>query len=188
MSNSGSLDHVDQLIRDAKAGEIPRHVAIIMDGNGRWAQNRDLPRIEGHRRGVSTVRMVSEVATELGVDTITLYCLSSENWKRPQGELDFLMHLLEQYMIEERSIIMKQNIVVEIIGRRKGIPSSTLAEMDKWGVQIAKCGLSEKGIEAKFINGLRYTDADTVKVVDEVLSRQVNGEVCEMLQIIVANL
>jgi undecaprenyl diphosphate synthase len=111
--------------------KLPRHVAIIMDGNGRWAQRQGLPRIEGHRRGVASVRRVTEECARLGIEQLTLYCLSSENWKRPQGELDFLMHLLEQYMIEERSLIMEQNIRVVVIGRREGIPPATLAEMDK---------------------------------------------------------
>ncbi len=109
----------------------PRHVAIIMDGNGRWAQQRGLPRVEGHRRGVSTVRMVCETATELGLQAITLYCLSSENWKRPQAEIDFLMHLLEQYLIEERGLIMKQNLVLRVIGRRDRLPQSVIDEMEK---------------------------------------------------------
>ncbi|HTN73659.1 MAG TPA: isoprenyl transferase [Pirellulaceae bacterium] len=109
----------------------PRHIAIIMDGNGRWAQRRDLPRIEGHRRGVASVRRSVEECARLNIEQLTLYCLSSENWKRPQHELDFLMHLLEQYMIEERSIIMGQNIRVRVIGRRDGIPDSTLREMDR---------------------------------------------------------
>jgi undecaprenyl diphosphate synthase len=109
----------------------PRHVAVIMDGNGRWAQRRHLPRIEGHRRGVASVRRTVEEAARLHLDQLTLYCLSSENWKRPQRELDFLMHLLEQYMIEERSTILRQNIVVSIIGRREGIPAATLREMDE---------------------------------------------------------
>lgn len=111
--------------------KLPRHVAIIMDGNGRWAQRQGLPRIEGHRRGVTSVRRVTEECARLGIEQLTLYCLSSENWKRPQGELDFLMHLLEQYMIEERSLIMEQNIRVVVIGRREGIPPATLGEMDK---------------------------------------------------------
>jgi undecaprenyl diphosphate synthase len=111
--------------------KLPRHVAVIMDGNGRWAQRQGLPRIEGHRRGVATVRRITEECTRIGVEQLTLYCLSSENWKRPQEELDFLMHLLEQYMIEERSTIMEQDICVRMIGRRDGIPSATLAEMDK---------------------------------------------------------
>ncbi|MCA9177653.1 MAG: isoprenyl transferase [Planctomycetales bacterium] len=118
-------------LNDVPRERRPAHIAIIMDGNGRWAQRQQLPRIEGHRRGVASVRRTVEEAARLKIQQLTLYCLSSENWKRPQGELDFLMHLLEQYMIEERSIIMDQDIVVEIIGRRKGIPASTLSEMDK---------------------------------------------------------
>lgn len=121
---------VDSLA-DVPAERLPRHVAIIMDGNGRWAQRRNLPRIEGHRRGVASVRRTVEEAARLHLEQLTLYCLSSENWKRPQRELDFLMHLLEQYMIEERSTIMRQNVVVRVIGRRDGIPEQTLAEMDK---------------------------------------------------------
>ncbi|HND54722.1 MAG TPA: isoprenyl transferase [Pirellulaceae bacterium] len=109
----------------------PRHIAIIMDGNGRWARRRALPRIEGHRRGVSSVRRTVEEAARLKLQQLTLYCLSSENWKRPAGELSFLMHLLEQYMIEERKTIMRQNIVVRIIGRREGIPADVQREMDK---------------------------------------------------------
>ena len=90
-----------------------------------------MPRIEGHRRGVASVRRTVEECTRLAVEQLTLYCLSSENWKRPAHELDFLMHLLEQYMIEERSTIMEQNISVEIIGRRTGIPERVLEEMDR---------------------------------------------------------
>ncbi|MEX2141341.1 MAG: isoprenyl transferase [Pirellulales bacterium] len=120
--------------------KLPRHVAIIMDGNGRWAQRQGLPRIEGHRRGVASVRRVTEECARLGLEQLTLYCLSSENWKRPQGELDFLMHLLEQYMIEERSLIMEQNIRVVMIGRREGIPPATLAEMDKTFAMTADNG------------------------------------------------
>ena len=110
---------------------LPRHIAVIMDGNGRWAQHRGLPRIEGHRHGVASVRRTTEACARLGIGQLTLYCLSSENWKRPQHELDFLMHLLEQYMIEERSLIMEQNIIVTVIGRRDGIPDRVLAEIDK---------------------------------------------------------
>ena len=109
----------------------PRHIAIIMDGNGRWAQRQHLPRIEGHRRGVASVRRTTEECARLGIEQLTLYCLSSENWKRPQPEIDFLMHLLEQYMIEERTTIMDNNLRVRMIGRRGGIPEQVLAELDK---------------------------------------------------------
>lgn len=109
----------------------PRHIAVIMDGNGRWAQRQGLPRIEGHRRGVASVRRTVEECARLGIEQLTLFCLSSENWKRPQPELDFLMRLLEQYMIEERATIMQQNIRAGVIGRREGIPEDVLREMDK---------------------------------------------------------
>ena len=121
----------DDLLSDTSAAKNPAHVAIIMDGNGRWAQRQGLQRIEGHRQGVTTVRNIVEAAARLKLVQLTLYCLSSENWKRPPEELDFLMHLLEQYMIEERDLIMEQNIVVNIIGRRDGIPDATLKEMDR---------------------------------------------------------
>jgi len=110
---------------------MPRHIAVIMDGNGRWAARQNLPRIEGHRQGVASVRRVLEECVRMEVEQLTLYCLSSENWKRPEDEVSFLMHLLQQYMIEERSTIMQQNVVVKIIGRRDGIPDEVLLEMDK---------------------------------------------------------
>ena len=128
---SATLQSETELLADVPAERRPRHVAIIMDGNGRWARRQHLPRVEGHRRGVASVRRTVEEAARLHLEQLTLYCLSSENWKRPQLELDFLMHLLEQYMIEERTTIMRQNVAVSIIGRRDGIPAATLAEMDK---------------------------------------------------------
>ena len=82
--------------------QLPRHVAIIMDGNGRWAQRRGLPRIIGHRRGIQSVRAVVEEGCRLGLDQLTLYCLSVENWKRPPRELTFLMRLLRHFLIVER--------------------------------------------------------------------------------------
>jgi len=123
---SPSLD-----LADVPLDKRPRHIAIIMDGNGRWAQRRGLPRIEGHRRGVASVRCVSEECARLGVEQLTLYCLSSENWKRPKRELDLLMHLLEQYLIEERTTLINENIRLSVIGRRDGLPDSVLCEMDK---------------------------------------------------------
>jgi undecaprenyl diphosphate synthase len=110
---------------------LPRHVAIIMDGNGRWARQRGLPRIEGHRRGVKSVRATVEECCRLGLGQLTLYCLSIENWKRPQAELDFLMALLGHYLIEERAEIQEQNIRFTTIGRRTGLPPSVLREMDE---------------------------------------------------------
>jgi undecaprenyl diphosphate synthase len=109
----------------------PRHIAIIMDGNGRWAERQNLPRIAGHERGVASVRRTTEECARLKIEQLTLYCLSSENWKRPQTEINFLMHLLEQYMIEERSTIMGNNVRVRMLGRREDIPDQVLRELDK---------------------------------------------------------
>jgi undecaprenyl diphosphate synthase len=125
----------DALERLAAAGldpaRLPRHVAIIMDGNGRWAQQRGLPRIEGHSRGVTTVRSTIEECCRLGIGQLTLYCLSIENWKRPQHELDFLMALLHKYLLAEREEIMEQNIRFTTIGRRNDLPPPVLHEIDE---------------------------------------------------------
>src|SRR3990172_3669637 len=109
----------------------PRHIAIIMDGNGRWARRQHLPRIAGHQRGVDSVRRTTEECARLKIEHLTLYCLSSENWKRPQTEISFLMHLLEEYMIEERATIMENNVRVRMLGRREEIPDQVLVELDK---------------------------------------------------------
>jgi undecaprenyl diphosphate synthase len=111
--------------------KLPRHIAVIMDGNGRWAQSQGLPRIEGHRRGVKSVRLIVEECARLEIGQLTLYCLSSENWKRPRRELDFLMSLLEQYVIEERSEIIRQDLVFSMIGRREGLSPGVLQEVEK---------------------------------------------------------
>ncbi|MFH1923561.1 MAG: isoprenyl transferase [Planctomycetota bacterium] len=139
----------------------PRHIAVIMDGNGRWAERQGLPRIEGHRRGVASVRRTTEECTRLGIEQLTLYCLSSENWKRPRRELDFLMHLLEQYMIEERTTIMEQGIRVSVIGRREGIPEEALREMDKTvaitrdNAGLRLCLAINYGARSELIDGIR---------------------------------
>jgi undecaprenyl diphosphate synthase len=114
-----------------KPEPLPAHIAIIMDGNGRWARQRGEPRIEGHRRGVQSVRSTVEECCRLGIGQLTLYCLSVENWKRPQKELDFLMALLHQYLLEERAEIMEQNIRFTTIGRRDGMPAEVIAEIDE---------------------------------------------------------
>ena len=102
-----------------------------MDGNGRWAKQRGQVRVEGHRRGVTSVRQTIEESCRLGLEQLTLYCFSSENWKRPQLELDFLMALLKEYLIAERAEIMEENIRFTVIGRRAGLSEDVLREMDE---------------------------------------------------------
>ncbi len=118
-------------ILDVPQERRPRHIAIIMDGNGRWARRQELPRIAGHQRGVDSVRRTTEECARLKIEQLTLYCLSSENWKRPPTEISFLMTLLEEYMIAERATIMENNIRVRMLGRRDDMPQPVLAELDK---------------------------------------------------------
>jgi undecaprenyl diphosphate synthase len=132
----GTRTGVTAAAADPLPDGAPRHIAIIMDGNGRWAQRRGLPRIEGHRRGVASVRRITEHAARRGVEQLTLYCLSRENWRRPALETTFLMHLLEQYMVEERALLSRERIQVSMIGRRDGLPAATLAALDR---TVASC-------------------------------------------------
>jgi undecaprenyl diphosphate synthase len=103
---------------------LPRHVAIIMDGNRRWAVQRGLPRVAGHREGVTSVRNVVRAAGELGIDYLTLYAFSSENWNRPHQEVATLMGLLERSVDRELPELMARNVRFRVIGRPNGVPSS----------------------------------------------------------------
>jgi undecaprenyl diphosphate synthase len=154
---------------DVPRHKLPRHIAIIMDGNGRWAQRQGLPRIEGHQRGAMRVRCVTEECARLGIGQLTLYCLSSENWKRPRLELDFLMHLLRQYMVQERSVIMEHNIRVSIIGRREGLPEEVLRDMD------ATVALSAGNTGLRLCLAINYGGRG--ELVDAV--RSIAGQVCQ---------
>ncbi len=108
---------------DPKA--IPRHVAIIMDGNGRWAEERGESRVEGHREGLRSVEAIVRAAHELGIETLTLYAFSLENWSRPKGEVDTLMQLLELYVAEQLDEVDRNGIRVRAIGRLDRLPAST---------------------------------------------------------------
>src|ERR1700690_1390522 len=109
---------------------LPKHIAIIMDGNGRWARRRHLPRIAGHRAGVSSVRSTVETAARIGIPALTLYAFSEENWKkRPASEVDFLMGLLCRYLKAEVPTLNKNNIRLEYIGRLHELPPSVQEKM-----------------------------------------------------------
>lgn len=113
------------------ADRLPRHIAIIMDGNGRWARQQGLPRIMGHERGGRNVSTIVTHCARLGIDALTLYCFSTENWKRPSDEVGFLMQLYVQYLVAERGTIMDNNVRFVHLGHREGLPESVLTEMDK---------------------------------------------------------
>jgi len=111
--------------------KIPAHIAIIMDGNGRWARQRRLPRIEGHRRGVETVREIVDAARELGVRCITLYAFSAENWHRPAAEVGALMHLLEFFLKREIKHLVKDRVRLRTIGRTHELPGPVQTQLQR---------------------------------------------------------
>ena len=116
------IQPIEKLLATAKQGPLPRHVAIIMDGNGRWAQERGLPRIAGHRAGIRSVREIVTLARELEIPCLTLYAFSLENWQRPPREITQLMGLLEQYLKRELKMLKAQDIKVKTIGMTHDLP------------------------------------------------------------------
>src|SRR3989449_5004437 len=124
---TNASDLLPQIDRSA----LPAHVAIIMDGNGRWARKRGLPRVAGHRAGISAVREVVEGSAELGIRVLTLYAFSVENWKRPHAEVATLMQLLKEYLNKELENIHKNNIRFRTLGRTDELDSSVQREIEK---------------------------------------------------------
>ncbi len=150
---------------------MPRHIAIIMDGNGRWAQQRGLPRIEGHRVAADAVRDVVTGAARLGLKCLTLYSFSLENWKRPKDEVDGLMALYIEYLVSERQEIMDNGIRFIPIGRREGLPESTLREMDT----TARMSRDNQGM--KLLLAINYgSRAEIVDAVRQLACRVLRGD------------
>ena len=112
-------------IASVKSRHIPAHVAIIMDGNGRWAKKRNLPRIAGHHEGMKTVRKITRIANDIGIKVLTLYAFSTENWKRPKVEIDFLMKLPGEFLSTYLPELIEQNVKVEMIGNFDLLPEHT---------------------------------------------------------------
>ncbi len=111
-------------------GELPRHVAIIMDGNGRWAKARDLPRIAGHKAGERSITEVTRAASEWGIQALSLFAFSTENWNRPENEVQFLMSFNRNLLNKRVKEFHERNIRIRHLGRRDGIPASTLRAID----------------------------------------------------------
>ena len=124
----GSPD--EALARQVDFDRLPSHIAMIMDGNGRWAAQRHLPRVEGHRAGIDSVRDVVETSARLGIDVLTLYAFSIENWKRPRAEVNTLMMLLKRYIRLEIGALNKNNIRFRVIGRITELSSDVQAELE----------------------------------------------------------
>ena len=121
---------------------LPRHIAVIMDGNGRWAKRRFMPRVAGHQAGIGSVREIIESCCRLGVEALTLYAFSVENWKRPRAEVDTLWGLLERYLRDELNRLKANNVRFQVIGRMEQLPASVQATLDYAIVETAaKSGL-----------------------------------------------
>jgi undecaprenyl diphosphate synthase len=112
------------LLEKLNLGQLPKHLAVIMDGNGRWAQRRHLPRIAGHRKGTETARVAIETCSRLKLEALTLYAFSVENWRRPKAEIDFLMQLLREYLRQEMPLIQRNNIRMRFLGRSDELPAA----------------------------------------------------------------
>ncbi len=119
------------LLKRIDGDRLPKHVAVIMDGNGRWARNRKLPRVEGHRAGIESVRDIVESSARLGLEVLTLYAFSVENWKRPQSEVYTLMALLKEYIQLELENVHKNNIRFQAIGRIHQLEKSVRSELHR---------------------------------------------------------
>ncbi|MCM3587180.1 isoprenyl transferase [Mesobacillus maritimus] len=124
---SSLSDRISQI----KSQEVPAHIAIIMDGNGRWAKKRSLPRVAGHHEGMKVVRKITRLANKLGVKTLTLYAFSTENWKRPKMEVDFLMKLPEEFLGTFLPELVEENVRVTMIGHKEKLPAHTLKAIEK---------------------------------------------------------
>ena len=153
----GSLE--ETLLRQIDRSRLPRHVAIIMDGNGRWAGKRFLPRIEGHRAGVQAVRETVESAARLGVEVLTLYAFSIENWKRPRHEVWTLMNLLKEFLRREIRTLIDNDIRLRVLGRWRELDPSVVATLEEALARTAAGRRMEFNIALNYSGRCEIVDA-----------------------------
>ncbi len=151
----------ESLLDEIDFAKIPRHVAVIMDGNGRWARKRGLPRIEGHIAASKSVREIVETGARLGLEVLSLYAFSTENWRRPKKEVDRLWKLLREYLKKEDRVLTKNNLRLKIIGRRDGIPEPVLKEIGR--VEELTRGNSRMTVVLALNYGARTEIVDAVR-------------------------
>ena len=168
--NPGTEDWV--LARQIDPSRLPAHVAIIMDGNGRWAKRRFLPRVAGHKAGIDSVRSVMETAARLRLEALTLYAFSTENWKRPRAEIDTLFRLLRFFLRQELATMMDQNIQLNAIGRVEELPEGAREELHR----VIALTAGNTGLKVNL--ALNYSGrADIVDAVNRLIEEaRVQGE------------
>jgi undecaprenyl diphosphate synthase len=159
------------------------HVAIIMDGNGRWANARGLPRVAGHRAGADTVRRTIETAPSLGISVLTLYAFSADNWRRPAPEVSALMRLLARYLVQECDRLVANGVKLEAIGRRDRLPASVVSLLEQAERRTASGKTLhlrlaiDYSARAAILEAARTAHAVTPAVTEESLSRQLGPDV-----------
>jgi len=161
----------ERLVKQLDLKRLPHHIAVIMDGNGRWARRRHLPRAAGHRAGVHSARTIIETCARLKIPALTLYAFSMENWRRPRVEIDFLMRLLREYLRRELPVIHKNNIRMAVIGRYERLPAAVQRDLEQ-----AMC-LTAGNTGMKLTVALNYSGrAEIVDAVNSILlKKQSNG-------------
>jgi len=172
------------LLRAIDFQRLPRHVAIIMDGNGRWAKLRRKARVEGHRAGIASVRDVVETSARLGLEVLTLYAFSVENWKRPRSEVSTLMSLLKFYLRKELDTLLRNNIRFQVIGRPEALPPDVRNELERGSAATRACTGMLFNIALNYGGRTEITDAvrrliqdaaagkiDAAEIEEETLSR-----------------
>jgi undecaprenyl diphosphate synthase len=151
--------------------QLPRHVAIIMDGNGRWAQKRGLPRFEGHREGAKTVEKIVNHFVEIGIEYLTLYSFSIENWKRPKSEVGFLMNLYERYLVHIRPMLMKRDVRLVHLGEHRDLPAAVRKELN----ESVRMTANNKGMVLAL--ALNYGGrAEIIEAVKDISRKYKNGK------------
>ncbi len=157
LAEPGSAD--DLLARKLDLGALPRHVAVIMDGNGRWAQSRGLPRVEGHRAGVASVRDTIEASAQLGLEVLTLYAFSVENWKRPRYEVWTLMNLLKEYLLKEMASLVKNDIRLKVLGRWRELDPTVVSLIERAERETEGCAGLQLNIALNYSGRSEIVDA-----------------------------
>lgn len=172
--NKETTSNLHEHIISVKKQGIPSHVAIIMDGNGRWAKKRALPRVAGHHEGMKVVRKITKLANELGINALTLYAFSTENWKRPKTEVDYLMNLPEEFLGSFLPELIEENVRVEMMGYKDELPPHTLKAIEK----AAKDTKQNNGLVLNF--ALNYgSRSEIIDAVKGVLEDYKKGQLCE---------
>ena len=170
-----------ELLDEIDLARLPRHIAIIMDGNGRWAKQRGSPRVEGHRAGIASVREAVETCARLELDALTLYAFSVENWKRPRFEIVTLMSLLKEYLNRELANLLKNDIRFRVVGRMNELDASVQKELAKGLAGTSSCrGMTfnialNYGGRTEIVQNSAQLDEAAARIAEELNSQYVLG-------------